>query len=225
MLIRFVLSLAAAALLATAARGTAAESDHRSATGTASADSPASPSTASAQGSGHGGGEINPLDFQSDLAVWTAVVFLVLLAALWKFAWRPIAEALDNREQRIANQIASAEQANVDARRLLDEYQRKLSDSEAEVRKILEQGRRDAEEAGRRMLEATRDEARREKERAVREIDAAAGEALKDLAERSADLAVELAKKIVQTKIDRADHAQLIEQAVAGFAKIQPGKN
>jgi F-type H+-transporting ATPase subunit b len=182
------------------------------------------PAAIAAEG-GHGGGEVNPLDIKPDLAFWTLVVFLALMAILWKFAWRPIAEALDKRERRIADQIASAEQANVDARKILDDYHRKLSDSEAEVRKILEQGRRDAEEAGRRMLEATRDEARREKERAVREIDAAAGEALKELAERSADLAVDLARKIVQSKIDRADHAQLIEQAVAGFAKIQPGKN
>jgi len=182
------------------------------------------PAAIAAEG-GHGGAEINPLDFQSDLAIWTAVVFLVLMAILWKFAWRPITEALDKREQRIADQIASAEQANVDARKLLEDYHRKLGDSEAEVRAILEQGRRDAEEAGRRILETTRDEARREKDRAVREIDAAAGEALQELAERSADLAIELAKKIVQTKIDRADHAQLIEQAVADFSKIQPGKN
>jgi F-type H+-transporting ATPase subunit b len=182
------------------------------------------PAAIAAEG-GHGGGEVNPLDIKPDLAFWTLVVFLALMAILWKFAWRPIAEALDKRERRIADQIASAEQANVDARKILDDYHRKLSDSEAEVRKILEQGRRDAEEAGRRMLEATRDEARREKERAVREIDAAAGEALKELAERSADLAVDLARKIVQSKIDRADHAQLIEQAVAGLAKIQPGKN
>jgi F-type H+-transporting ATPase subunit b len=200
MFTRFTVSLAAAAVLAAASVAEAAEG-------------------------GHGGGAINPLSFENDLAIWTLVVFLALLAVLWKFAWRPIAEALDKREQRIADQISSAEQANVDARKLLEEYHRKLTGSEAEVRAILEQGRRDAEEAGRKILEATRDEARREKDRAVREIDAAAGEALKELAERSADLAVELAGKIVQSKISQADHAQLIEQAVAGFAKIQPGKN
>lgn len=200
MFTRFTVGLAAATLLAAASVAGAAEG-------------------------GHGGGEINPLDFQSDLAVWTLVVFLVLLAILWKFAWRPIADALDKREQGIADQISSAERANADARKLLEEYHRKLAGSEAEVRAILDQGRRDAEEAGQKILEATRDEARREKDRAVREIDAAAGQALKELAERSADLAVELAGKIVQTKMSQADHAQLIEQAVAGFAKIEPGKN
>jgi F-type H+-transporting ATPase subunit b len=227
MLTRFVVSLSVAAALAMASSAVAEESGHGAGTGPAAPSahgSPAAPA-APAHGGGHGGTEINPLDFQRDLALWTAVVFLVLMAILWRFAWGPIADSLDKREQRIADQIAAAEQANVDARKLLEEYQGKLTDSEAEVRGILDQGRRDAEEAGRRILETTRNEARREKERAVREIDAAAGEALKELAERSADLAIELAGKIVESTIDRADHARLIEQAVAGFAKIQPGKN
>jgi F-type H+-transporting ATPase subunit b len=173
---------------------------------------------------GHGG-EINPLDFKADLAIWTALVFLLLLLVLGKFAWRPIVDALEKREKRVEEQIASAEQANVDARKILAEYQTRLSQAEAEVRAILERGRREAEDLGRQMLNQTREESRHEKERALREIDAAAAGALKELAERSADLAVELAGKIVQTKMDRAEHAKLIEQAVAGFAKAPSGKN
>ena len=42
---------------------------------------------------------INPLEFKTDLALWTAVVFLLLLAVLWKFAWGPLAEGLDKRER------------------------------------------------------------------------------------------------------------------------------
>ncbi len=169
--------------------------------------------------------EINPLDWQSDLALFTALVFLVLLAILWKFAWGPIAEALAKREQRIADQISAAEQANTEARQILAEYQGKLAGSEAEVREILDRGRREAEELGRQMLDKTRQDAQHEKERALREIDAATADAVKELAARSADLAIELAGKIIQSKVDRAEHARLVEQAVAGFAKIEPGKN
>jgi len=179
-------------------------------------------------GSGHGGAsgsEINPLDFKTDLALYTLVVFLVLMGLLWRYAWGPIAQGLDNREKRIAGQISSAEQANAEARRLLQEYQAKLAGSETEVRAIIERGRREAEDLGRELLDKTRQEARREKERALREIDDATAGALKELAERSADLAVELAGKIVQAKVDRAEHARLVEQAVAGFGKLPPGKN
>jgi F0F1-type ATP synthase membrane subunit b/b' len=75
------------------------------------------------------------------------------------------------------------------------------------------------------MLDKTRQDAERERERALREIDAATADALKELAARSADLAIELAGKIIRAKVDRAEHARLVEQALAGFAKIEPGKN
>jgi F-type H+-transporting ATPase subunit b len=174
---------------------------------------------------GHGGGEINPLDFKADLALWTAVVFLLLLGILGPAAWRRIVQALDKRESHIEGQIASAEQANAEARKILADYESRLAKAEAEVREIIERGRREAEALGRQMLDETREEAIREKQRALREIESATDDALRELAERSADLAVELAGKIVQAKMDRAQHAKLIEQAVAGFAKVPPEKN
>jgi F-type H+-transporting ATPase subunit b len=223
MLTRFVFGLAVAAALSASSAGLAAGSEHGPKSGPAA---PAASSEPTPHGDkGQGGSEINPLAFQKDLAIWTAVVFLVLLAILWKFAWGPIADGLDKREHRIADQIASAEQANTDARQILADYQGKLAASEAEVREILDRGRREAEELGRQMLDKTRQDAKQERERALREIDAATDDAIKELAARSADLAVELAGKIIQAKVDRAEHARLVEQAVAGFAKIEPGKN
>ena len=99
---------------------------------------------------GEGGG---PLEWRSDLALWTAVVFLCLLAILWKFAWKPIAEGLDNRERNIAQEIAQAEAANQKAREILADYQRKLAAAEDQVRAIVDQGRRDAERAGHELID------------------------------------------------------------------------
>ena len=53
-------------------------------------------------------GDGGPFSWQSDLAIWTGVVFVVLLLVLWKFAWGPIADALARREQSIAGQIREA---------------------------------------------------------------------------------------------------------------------
>src|SRR5687767_84850 len=50
---------------------------------------------------GHSDKKANPLEFQTDLAIWTAVVFVVLLLVLSKFAWGPIVAGLEKREQRI----------------------------------------------------------------------------------------------------------------------------
>jgi ATP synthase F0 subunit b len=177
MLTRFVFGLAVAAALAAAATGLAAASEHGPKSGPAASAQGPTPAPAAPTEGGHGGSEINPLDFQTDLAIWTAVVFLVLLAILWKFAWGPISEALDKREHRIADQIAAAEQANTEARQILADYHDKLAGSEAEVREILDRGRREAEAVGRQMLDETRQDAERERERALREIDAATADA------------------------------------------------
>ncbi len=225
MLTRLVIGLALVAALGGVSLSMAAEGGHQA---EAPLPAPGAHGGASAPASHegeHGGGGVNPLDFKADLAIWTAVVFLLLLGVLGKYAWRPIVDGLEKREKRIEEQIASAEQANVDARRILAEYQAKLSNAEAEVRDVLEKGRRDAEQVARQMLDQTREESRREKDRALREIDVATSDALNELARRSADLAVELAGKIVQTKMDRAEHAKLIEQAGAGFAKFPSEKN
>jgi len=177
-------------------------------------------------GGGHGGkGDINPLEVRGDLALWTGVVFLLLLAVLWKYAWGPIADGLDKREKRIADEIASAEKTNVEARELLAEYQQKLAASQGEIRQMLEAARRDAEQVGQQLVDKAREEARAEHQRALAEIELATADALKELAERSAGLAVELAGKIVDARLDPTAHAGLIEQAVADFTRTRPGDN
>jgi F-type H+-transporting ATPase subunit b len=186
----------------------------------AAADRPAlaAPSSGSAQSEG----DINPLSLEAvkaDLAIWTAVVFLLLLLILGKFAWKPIAKGLDMREQAIADQIAQADAANQRAKEILADYQRKLAAAEDEVRGILDQGRRDAEQVGRELTDKAKEEAKAEYQRAVQHIEAATAAAIEELADRSATLAVDLAGKIVRAKLNPGDHTRLIEQAVAGFVR------
>lgn len=160
----------------------------------------------------------NPLEFKSDTALWTFVVFAILLWTLWKYAWKPIADGLDKRERHIADNIAEAERHNQDARQILADYEKKLADSHREVRDLLEQARRDAEKLGREMLARTKAEATAERQRSMQQIEAATAGALQELAQRSATLAVELAGKIVRRRLDPGDHAQLIQEAVTEFA-------
>jgi F-type H+-transporting ATPase subunit b len=178
-----------------------------------------------------GGAEaLNPINFHGmnfpgDMALWTGVVFVVVLLILWKFAWRPIADGLGKRESQIADQISQAERSNEEARRLLAEYQQKLAASQDDVRGILEQGRRDAERVGHELIEKAKGEAAAERDRAVQQIETATTAALKELADRSATLAVELAGKILHAKLNPADHSRLIKEAVANFASQSASKN
>jgi F-type H+-transporting ATPase subunit b len=163
-----------------------------------------------------------PLSWEAvkkDLALWTAVVFVMLFLLLAKFVWKPLAQGLDKREQGIADQIAQAEQANREAKEQLAAYEKRLSAAGEEVRGIIAQGRREAEHAGQELIEKARGEAKAEQERSLRQIEAAETAALKNLADRGASLALELAGKIVHAKLSRKEHEALIEQAVSQFTQ------
>jgi F-type H+-transporting ATPase subunit b len=173
-----------------------------------------------AEGESAGAGDMNPVGpsaWKLDLALWTAVVFVCLAVILRVFAWGPLAAALDKRERGIADQIADAEAANQKAKDILATYEQKLVDAKNEVRGIIEQGRRDAEKIGREMLDKAKEEATAEHSRSIQQIEAAADAAVKNLADRSAAMAVDLAGKIVGSKLSPKDHTRLIEQAVGGF--------
>ncbi|MDD3469033.1 MAG: F0F1 ATP synthase subunit B [Thermoguttaceae bacterium] len=164
-----------------------------------------------------GSGKPNPLAWQTDTALWTAVVFLILLLILAKYAWKPIMEGLAARENRIADDIANAEKANTDAKELLAQYQAQLEAAAGNVREMLEQGRRDAAAQGQAMVDKAREETLAEKERARQEIDQATTNALTQLAENSAYLAIDLAGKIIKSKITTEEQQVLVGQAMNQF--------
>ncbi len=173
----------------------------------------------------HGGGSIDPLSFDPDLAIFTFIVFVILLVVLRKFAWGPIMQALERREHNIAEHIAQAERNHEQARQLLADYEQKLSGAANEVRELLEEARRDAEVTKQSILAEARQGAEAEKARALRDIESATDAALETLAKRSSDLAVELAGKIVGAKLTKDDHARLIQDAVAKFPASSASSN
>ncbi len=182
-----------------------------------------------AEAGGAGADATNPVNadgynFRGDLTIWTAAVFLVTLAILYPLAWRRIADGLQKRENEIAAQIADAQRKNEEARQLLAEYEKKLAAAQDDVRSLIEQGRRDSEKVGQQLLDKAREEAAIERQRAVQQIESATLAALKELADRSATLAVDLAGKIVGARLNAADHSRLIEQAVSDFSRSKQVK-
>ena len=148
----------------------------------------------------HGGasGQVNPVAIDPDLAIFTALVFLLLLAILGKFAWRPIIDALDRREQAVAEQIASAQAMRDEAQRMLAEHQAQLAGAAEQVKQMLDQARREADLTKQQVIAEAQQAAAAEKRRALSEIDAAKNSALSELAERTVDSALGLASKIVR---------------------------
>jgi|BioPla2DNA2_1021312.scaffolds.fasta_scaffold45375_1 F-type H+-transporting ATPase subunit b len=158
--------------------------------------------------------KLDPLAWKGDLALWTAVVFLILLLILGKFAFGPIVKALDLREKNELARVEAAERANADAKALLETYRQRLADASDEVRQIISEARRDAEKQAATIVEDARKAAAHERERALKDIQEASDVALQDIAVKSAELATSLAGKILKEEIDSSAHARLIESAV-----------
>ncbi|HQU44533.1 MAG TPA: F0F1 ATP synthase subunit B [Pirellulales bacterium] len=169
--------------------------------------------------------DLDPSELKGDLAIFTFVVFLLLVGILWKFAWGPISHGLEKREHHIAEQIAAAERANAEAKQLLADYEHKLASVQDEVRAIIEEARRDATHTQQEILTQARADAAAEMDRAKREIETAKDQALRELAETSANLAVELAGKIIRTQLDAHQHAQLVTEALSRLPAASPSQN
>jgi F-type H+-transporting ATPase subunit b len=167
----------------------------------------------------------HPLEIRTDMAVATFLVFLGLLILLWKFAWGPISLGLEKREAGIAASIRGAEDANLAAQAMLKEHEQRLADTANQVRAMLDEARRDAEQTKLQIIADAKTAAEAERARALHEIDTATVQALKSLAEKSANLAVELAGKIVKSKLSPAEHTRLIEDALSRFPSSHATQN
>jgi F-type H+-transporting ATPase subunit b len=157
----------------------------------------------------------SPADFRTDLAIYTFMVFLLLLAILAWLAWPKISAALEEREKRIEASIAAADAKHEEAKRLLAEHEARLASAAAEVKAMLEEARRDAEATKMEIVAEAQKAAKAERDRAVREIEIAADHALKNVAESSANLAIELAEKVIRESINPAKQQELVRSALA----------
>jgi F-type H+-transporting ATPase subunit b len=169
-----------------------------------------------------------PSLFAGDLgnSAWTLVIFVIVLIVLGKFAWGPILNQLQGRENRVRQWLESAKHDSDAAAAKLKEYEQKLAASRAEATAIVEEGRRDAEVVKRRIEAAAKEETDKMIERAKREIQIATDTAVKELYTRSAKLATQLAAQVIGRELSPQDHQRLISQAIAGISGIDgAGRN
>ena len=154
------------------------------------------------------------LSFDVGSAFCNLVIFLGVLLILSKFVWPVILQGLKDREDKIFDELANADRANADAKKILSEYQSKLDDAATQVQSILAEARNDASASGQRIVEEAKQEAERQRERALSEIETAKKVALADLAGQTSDLAISVAQQVIGRELKAEDHAELIRQSL-----------
>ena len=173
-----------------------------------------------AEAEGHGGGSANP--FAGDLgnALWTLIIFVLVLVVLGKFAWGPILQALQKREDFIHESLREAQQARDDAQTMRAELEATIKTAQAEATAIVDEGRRDAEVLRRKLEAQAKTEADALMERARREIALATDAAVKELYTLSATLATEVAGRVIAKELNPADHERLISESIEEITRL-----
>ncbi len=168
----------------------------------------------------HGGDQVSL--FAGDLgnAVWTLLIFLLVILVLGKFAWGPILRVLINREKFIRDSLTEAQRGREEAKQTLADYTKKLEEAREEATSIVEEGRRDAEEVRKKILAQAKADSDAVAKRARREIEMARDDAVKQLHDRTILLATNIAGKIVRKELSPADHGELVDQALTEMGEM-----
>ena len=141
-----------------------------------------------------------------------AIVFLILVLFTMKLVWPPIAKALDERAQKIADGLAAADKAKTELTAVnkrveqelaqtRNETASRLADAERRAQAIIEEAKARATEEGNKSVAAARAEA---DQQAI-----AAREALR---EQVAALAVKGAEQILKKEVNAGIHADLLNR-------------
>lgn len=147
--------------------------------------------------------------------------FLILLAILAKFAYKPIVKALEERQARIKADIEAAEQEKIAAEQLKKEYQDQLAQARAQAQDIVEKATKVAQQSKDEILEEARAEHARMLNLAREEIEREREHALAQLRNEVVALSVVAATKIVGQNMNEEVNKKLVEDFIA---KMDDGK-
>jgi F-type H+-transporting ATPase subunit b len=161
--------------------------------------------------------EVSILDPDVGIAVLTYVTFFLLLAVLYKFAWKPILSGLDTREERIRKSLEDARKAAEEFSRINETSRKLIAETDEKAKHIVDRARKAAHEAARVIEHKAREEAKVVLGNATHEIEAMKGKARMMLREESVNTAIALAGRIIRQDLDEKGHQKLMDELIKEF--------
>lgn len=159
------------------------------------------------------------LSFNTGFAIWVLISMVVFLIIMGKYAVPPIMKALDERERRIKDSLASAEQALAKAEQISKDNQKALKEAEVKAQQIRKQALEEAELLRSEKIDKARKEAVKIVEDAKRTIDQEKKQALTELRNEVAELAVQAASKIIDAELDQSKNKKLVDSFIGDLSK------
>ncbi|MEK7413616.1 MAG: F0F1 ATP synthase subunit B [Planctomycetota bacterium] len=148
---------------------------------------------------------------------WGLSAFIVFVLVIYRLGMKNILDAVDGRDAKIRKDIADAEDASTKAIQLNADLAKKIRELEDKVSTVLNQARLDAETAREALLEKGRSEVEGIRLRSQQDIEAARHAAIVSLRREIAEIATDVATKIVTEKLDATRQEELVGQAITAY--------
>ncbi len=147
-------------------------------------------------------------EFSIGLFFWQTLIFIALIFLLRKFAWKPILEAINEREDGIKKALESAEKARKEMASLQSDNEETLKKARAERDTLLKEAR----EIKQKLIDDAKNEANVEAKKIIVQaqetIVSEKNAAIVDLKKQVANLSVDIAEKVLEEKLSD-DKAQM----------------
>lgn len=155
------------------------------------------------------------------LIFWTLLNFALLLFILKTFAWKPILNALHERESSISDALTRAEQATMQANKLLKESDDKLASAQQEMMHLIRDGRNQAAAQLQSALEEAENIKSAKIAEATAEIEREKDSAMQSLRSEVASLVISATERILRDKIDVDYQMRVVDSLINDI----PSKN
>jgi F-type H+-transporting ATPase subunit b len=158
--------------------------------------------------------------FSLGLFFWSALIFVGLVLLLKKFAWKPILDAINEREDGIKNALLSAENAKKEMQNLKSDNEKLLADARAERDVMMKEAR----EIKEKMINDAKSEAQAAGEKMIEQAKAAItsekNAAMAELKNQVSSLSLEIAEKVLRDELSNKDSQTKLVEKMLGDAKL-----
>ena len=122
---------------------------------------------------------------------------------LGRFAWKPLLQALHQREEHLEHCLLQTEKARNESEQLLAEHRRLLAQADERIKAMLDKAHKDAQATADEIVRQAQAEAGAARDRAQREIATARDQALAEIWGQTADIAVSVAGRVLTKELER----------------------
>ena len=155
------------------------------------------------------------------LFVWPILTFLLLLAVLAKFAWKPLLKMLKDREELIRSSLEDAEKAQTELAKLNAEGEKIINKARAEAQEILSQCKSSATKMKEETLKDAKERAKVIADNAEKQIQVEKEKAIEEIKSEVVNLSLSVAEKLIKKNLSAEDNKVLIDESLSQVKKYE----